>query len=89
MKSQLENEIRASLATTWPDIKINIYKMDEGYIAMDAISESFGPPYYACLDRILDILEFNKPKWYQDSMVSICPVTPDIFEGRIKEEGGL
>jgi len=89
MKTQLENQIRDSLRDRWPDIKINVYKIEEHWIALDAVSESFAPPYYEHLDEILKELDDKQPSWYRENAVSICPVTPDIFEGRVKEEGDL
>lgn len=83
----LEDTLQTIFSVYYPDVKVNIFKMEQDYVAMDVVTDRFkGAGIFEGFFELRDILEKEYPSFADSHILSLCPVSHEMFETRTGED---
>jgi hypothetical protein len=72
----LEAKLTSIFAKTYPDVKVNIFKMEDEYFKADVVSAKFTGSWIQHHTSLTDIMDKNG---YDNMLYTLLPVTPEDF----------
>ena len=81
---EMEEKITNSLRILWPNVHVNVFRMDQHFFAADIIDESFTGSWMPHFRQIHEKL--TKDGIIKDYLCSLCPVTPEEFGNKMEFE---